>query len=252
MSPSRCVLVLGASGATGRRLVTQLLAWGHAVRVVVRRADRLPPDLRGHANLTLVEGSVLEFDEARLEALVSDCDAIASCLGHNVSLRGLFGPPYRLVRRTVERICRAVAARSPARPVRFVLMSSVAVRNADLDEPVSRGHRFLLGVLRALVPPQADNEQAAEYLRGQVDRENGAVEWVVVRPDSLQEGIGVSGYAVHESPTRSGLFDPGRTRRANVAHFMARLATREDAWRQWRFRMPVLYNQAESFESQRE
>jgi hypothetical protein len=195
---------------------------------------------------------VLDFDEARLVELVDGCDAIASCLGHNASLRGVFGPPYRLVTRTVRRLCDAVLEHPHDRPVRFVLMASAAVRNADLDEPVSRAHAFLLGLLLTLVPPHADNEQAVESLRSGVGREQASLEWAVVRPDSLQEGIGVSGYAVHESPTRSVLFDPGRTRRANVAHFMATLATTEAAWRQWRFRMPVLYNQADGLEAPRE
>lgn len=252
MTGRRRILVAGASGATGRRLVIQLLAWGHEVRAIVRSSDRLPADLRRHGNLTLIEGSPLGLDDDALVEAVRGCDAVSSCLGHNVSLRGIAGPPYRLVTRSVARLCDAVRAAGPAQPVRFVLMGSVGVRNVDLDERRSGGERLAFSLIRALVPPHADNERAAEYLRCEIGTGDGVIEWVVVRPDSLQEGIEVSGYAVYPSPTRSALFDSGHARRSNVAHFMARLATREEAWRQWRYRMPVLYNQASEFEPHRE
>lgn len=248
MTERRTVLVVGATGATGRRLVVQLLAWGHRVRAIVRDADRLPADIRSYAGIELIEGSPLELDEAVLIEVVRDCDAVASCLGHNMGLRGIFGPPYRLVTRAVARLCDAIHAGTPARPVRFVLMASAGVRQDDLDAAVATGEQVVLSLLRRLVPPHADNEQAAEYLRSMIGRDDDAIEWAVVRPDSLQEGIEVSGYAVHPSPTRSAIFDPGRTRRSNAAHFMARLICEEATWRQWRYRMPVIYNQADLFD----
>ena len=46
MDATRRVLVLGATGRTGGRVVTQLLDRGVAVRAIVRSADRLPADSR--------------------------------------------------------------------------------------------------------------------------------------------------------------------------------------------------------------
>lgn len=239
---AKTILVLGGTGATGRRLVAELLARGHRVRAIVRASTRLPAELRGHPQLQVIEGSALELGEDELAQALAGCDAVASCLGHNLSLRGMFGPPRRLVTDSVARIHSMLAESRPERPVRLVLMCSAGVRNADLDEPVSAAQRFVLFLLRFLVPPHADNEQAAEYLRSTVGRDDAAVEWSVVRPDTLQEGDEVSDYELHASPTRSALFNAGETRRMNVAHFMARLATDDAAWHEWRYRMPVIYN----------
>lgn len=241
MSP-RCILVAGATGATGRRLVAELLAQGHSVRAIVRTGSRLPAEIRGHPQLSVIEGSLLDFDPAALQSAVAGCDAVASCLGHTLSFRGIFGPPRRLVTRAVARLCAAIDAGAPAQPVRFILMCSAGVRNHDVDERVSFAERCVLLALRLLVPPHADNEQAADFLRVNIARANPNIEWCVVRPDSLQEGDEVSEYELHDSPTRSALFNAGQTRRVNVAHFMARLATGETAWHRWRYRMPVIYN----------
>jgi hypothetical protein len=45
----------------------------------------------------------------------------------------------------------------------------------------------------------------------------------VSRPDTLTDGPGITAYKFHPSPTRSAVFDPGKTRRINVAHFMTNL-----------------------------
>lgn len=238
----KMILVVGATGATGRRLVAELLARGHAVRAIVRSTGRLTDEVKRHPRLELIEGELLGIGEADLREAVSGCDAVVSCLGHNVSFRGIFGPPWRLVTRAASRLCAAIEASRPERPVRFVLMCSAAVRNHDLGERVSLPHWLVLFLLRLLVPPHADNEQAANYLRKRIARQNPSIEWAVVRPDGLQEGDEVSDYVIHESPTRSVIFDAGQARRVNVAHWIARLATEDAAWREWRYRMPVIYD----------
>ncbi|NNE08894.1 MAG: NAD(P)H-binding protein, partial [Gemmatimonadetes bacterium] len=170
------------------------------------------------------------------------CHAIASCLGHNLSFRGVFGPPRRLVTDAVRRLCRAVETNNPETPVRFVLMSTTGVRNGDLDEPISFAQRVVIRLLRLLVPPHADNEDAADYLRTRVGPDAAAIEWVAVRPDTLIDEEDVSEYEAHPSPIRSAIFDAGKTSRVNVAHFMAALITGDDVWKRWKGRMPVIYD----------
>ena len=55
----------------------------------------------------------------------------------------------------------------------------------------------------------------------------------------------VTPYDVHPSPTRSAIFDAGKTSRINVAHFMALLMTDQAEWSKWRGQMPVIYNRDE-------
>jgi nucleoside-diphosphate-sugar epimerase len=236
------VLVVGASGATGRRLVEQLLDRGERVRAVVRAPEKLPEDLRTHHLLDIVHASLLELSDREMSEHVRDCDAIASCLGHNITLRGIFGSPRRLVADATRRLCEAVHATRPHRPVRYVLMNTAGNRNRDLDEPLSFAERGATGLIRLLLPPHADNEEAAERLRTNGGQGDSAIEWVVVRPDTLVDEDRVTEYEAHPSPTRSAIFNAGRTSRINVAHFMAELITDDDTWRRWQGQMPVIYD----------
>lgn len=236
------VLIVGASGATGQLLVAELLARGLGVRAVVRSAGRLPDTLRRHPALEVVESNLLEPGDAEVQKLASGCSAIACCLGHNMTFKGIFGAPRNLVTHSVRRLCAAVHVLQPPTPVRFVLMNTVAVRNRDLDEPATPGHRVVIGLLRLLLPPHTDNENAAEVLRTEVGQHNKAIQWCAVRPDSLSTVAVASEYELHPSTTRDCISDPGKTTRNNVAHFMAGLITDDTLWNTWKGRMPVIYN----------
>jgi nucleoside-diphosphate-sugar epimerase len=238
-------LVLGATGATGRLLVKELLERGASVRIVVRDAARLDESLHGKPELSVVEASISELKDDEIRSLVAGCEAAASCLGHNLSFRGLFGPPYRLVTDATRRICEALQAEEGDGPRRFVLMNTTGVRNPEVDEQVPVSQRLVVLALRALLPPHADNDGAAEYLRTEVGQSHPDLEWVAVRPDSLVDHHEVSRYDLHPSPTRSAIFDAGQTSRINVAHFMASLLTDPDLWARWKGQTPVIYNDSQ-------
>ncbi|MDX2429991.1 MAG: hypothetical protein QNK35_03595, partial [Bacteroides sp.] len=88
-----------------------------------------------------------------------------------------------------------------------------ANRNRDLNESISIGEKLVMGLIRVLVPPQTDNEKAANFLRVNIGQNNKLIEWVAVRPDTLINEDIVSEYELYASPTRSALFNPGKTRR---------------------------------------
>lgn len=121
-------------------------------------------------------------------------------------------------------------------------MNTTGNRNRDLEEPISFAQRCVIGLLRTCLPPHADNEEAADYLRTKIGQNDNSVEWVVVRPDGLINQEAVSEYELHASPTRSAIFDAGKTSRINVGHFMAVLLTDPEVWQEWKGRMPVIYN----------
>ena len=239
-------LVVGASGATGRQLVEQLLDRGQQVRAIVRSPENLPEVLRNQENLSLIQASVLDLSDAEMAGHVKGCDAVASCLGHNLNFRGIFGPPRRLVTDATRRLCNAIKANKPEAPVKFVLMNTTGNRNRDLEESISFGEKCVIGLIRLLVPPHADNEQAAGYLRVQIGQQDGVIEWTAVRPDTLVNEDKVSEYEVHPSPIRSAIFDAGKTSRINVGHFMAELITDDELWNRWQGQMPVIYNRESS------
>lgn len=236
------ILVIGATGATGRHLVSQLLERGHHVKAVVRSAQRLPLKLRDHDALSQIEADVLALSESEMISHLRGCDAIASCLGHTLSAKGIWGQPRRLVTDAVRRWCLAIKASHTSHPIKFVLMNTTGNRNRDLNEPVSFAQRCVVSLIRLLIPPHADNEEAADYLRTKVGAKTRSIEWVVVRPDTLIDADAPSAYSVHPSPTRSAIFDAGKTSRINVANFMADLLSDPALWLKWKGQMPVIYN----------
>ena len=236
------ILVVGATGATGRLLVEQLLRRGHHVRVIVRSPDKLPEVLTNHDTLSVISASVLDLTDAEMARHVRGCRAVASCLGHTLSLKGLYGHPRRLVTDATRRLCHAIKANKPEEPVKFVLMNTAGNSNRDLHEPISFAQKAVIGLLRLLLPPHVDNEKAADYLRTQVGQHDAVIEWAAVRPDNLIDEDQVTEYEVHPSPIRSAIFDAGLTSRINVGHFMADLITDDATWNTWKGQMPVIYN----------
>jgi nucleoside-diphosphate-sugar epimerase len=235
-------LVVGANGATGQLLVGQMLERGERVRIIARSKEAIPEEIASHKNLSIIQASVLDLTDDEMVRHVSGCNAIASCLGHNLSFKGMFWPPRRLVTDATRRLCIAAKANQPAEPVKFVLMNTTGNSNRDIGEQISAGQKVVIGILRLLLPPHADNEDAADYLRTQIGQDDGAIEWAVVRPDTLIDEAEATEFTVHPSPIRSAIFDAGVTSRINVGCFMADLIGDDQIWNQWKGKMPVIYN----------
>jgi nucleoside-diphosphate-sugar epimerase len=236
------ILIVGATGATGRWLTKQLLDRGHFVKIIVRSPENLPSILKNQDNLTVIKASVLDLSDAELAQYAKGCDAVASCLGHNLNLKGIFGRPRRLVTDATRRLCAAIKANKPEGQTKFVLMNTTGNSNRDLNEPISFAQKCVIGLLRLTLPPHVDNEQAADYLRTQIGQSDRLIEWVAVRPDGLIDSDQVTEYELHPSPTRSAIFDAGKISRINVGHFMAELITKDVTWQKWKGKMPVIYN----------
>lgn len=235
------ILIVGASGATGRLLVEDLLNRGEKVKAIVRSSESLNEFLN-HKNLEIISASVLDLSDAEMAVHVKGCEAVASCLGHNITLKGIFGHPRHLVTDTARRLCKAIAENNPRKPVKYVLMNTTANRNRDLNEPISFAEKCTIALIRLLLPPHVDNEKAADYLRCKIGKNNKTIEWTAVRPDGLIDEKTVSEYTLHPSPTRSAIFNAGKTSRINVAHCMAELITNSNIWNKWKGQMPVIYN----------
>lgn len=240
-SPQPTVLLVGATGRTGQRVLEQILARGVSVRAIVRSPRKLPSSAANDPRLTVVEASLLSLGDEELQRLLRGCDAVISCLGHVLNLRGVFGPPRDLVTRATTRLCRGIEALQPARPVKLILMSSVSVHLPGRSD-ARRGsfQKAFLWLLRALLPPARDNQQAANFLHDVIGTSHPFVQWAAVRPDALLEGD-VSEYTVHEG-LQSSLFAPASTNMSNVAHLMCELVTNAKAWDAWKGRLPVVIN----------
>lgn len=129
-------------------------------------------------------------------------------------------------------------------PVKYILMNTTGNQNKQAGELISAAQSIVIGLIRQLIPPRADNEQAAAYLQSNFGAKQMAIKWAVVRPDSLVDEESVSEYEICPSPIRSAIFDAGKTSRINVAHFMSQLVIDDDTWKKWKGQMPVVYNAA--------
>jgi len=244
------ILVVGASGATGRLLVQQLLDRGLKVKAIARPTASLPDAIKQHENLSVIHANIHAVTPPDMALFVRGCDAVISCLGHNLTFKGIFGKPRLLVTESVRRLCQAIEEDRSAEtvasdfksPVKFILMNTTGNSNRDIPEKVSFGQQCVMLLLRLLLPPHVDNEKAADFLRTNIGQNNKDIEWTAVRPDGLLDEQRVTDYKVYPSPTRSAIFDAGVTSRINVGHFMADLVSRDDLWQRWKGKMPVIYN----------
>lgn len=266
-------LVLGGSGQTGRRLVEQLLEQNQNVKVIVRSKERFLETISTSQygdgdgstsngtpapNLTITQGTILEMSDQDIMKHVKGCDAVVSCLGHTLDMKGIYGKPRKLCTDTIKRIYQAIETlhhqeeqsstiinqqldKPSSTKTKLILMSSNAVANPNgFDNRRPLNERILIGMIRALIPPHRDNEEAAAFLYETIKHDDKHVQWVAVRPDDLIEG-NVSEYNIFDKP-QQGLFGGGTTTRANVAHFMCNLILKAEAWDEWKHKMPVIMN----------
>lgn len=234
------VLVVGASGATGRLLVEQLLDRDIEVNAIVRSFDTLPDN----SKLFKIQASVHSLTSSEMANHIKGCNAVVSCLGHNLTFKGMFGSPKLLVTETLQCICKAIKFLGLNHPVKVILMNTTGNSNRDIPETPPLSQRIIVSILRALLPPHVDNEKAADFLRTQVGQNNNLIEWTAIRPDALTDEKNVTAYNIQPSPIRNAIFDSGTTSRSNVAHFMVELILNDNTWQKWKGHMPVIYNDA--------
>jgi hypothetical protein len=201
--------------------------------------------VRQSDKLEVIESALLDLTDEEFARHTADCDAVASCLGHNVSFKGIYGRPRRLVADSIRRVCAAIRTNKPGKPVHVVLMNTVAVLDRDQNEAHSFKEKLVFGLVRLLLPPHRDNEAALAYLKTEIGSDDSFIEWSAVRPDGLIDQDQVSEYEVYSTLQQSAVFGDGKTSRINTAHFMAELISNSDTWAKWKSRMPVVYNKSQ-------
>jgi putative NADH-flavin reductase len=238
------MLILGASGATGRLLVEILLQKGVEVIAIVRNAKSLTNIGGPHPSLQIVEADISEMPESDLAQYIIECEAVLCCLGHNLTFKGMFGHPRRLVTNAIKKVTKTIESVQTSNKVKIILMNTTGNSNRDIPEKPPFSQRFVICILRLLLPPHVDNENAADFLRLQIGQNNNSIEWAAVRPDALINEDQVSRYDIHTSPIRNAIFDAGSISRINVADFMSELAVNSELWDEWKGKMPVIYSHA--------
>jgi putative NADH-flavin reductase len=165
MDPKK-LLVLGATGATGRQIVSQALDAGHVVTAFVRHPDKMP--IR-HERLRLAAGDVPGGGPALGDA-VRGQDVVISALGRGSSFKS-----DNLIQRAVPSIVNAMLAN---RVQRLIFISSYGLGDTSADAPLlSRIFATLL--LRDIF---------ADKLAGEALLKRSTLEWTLVHPTMLTNG----------------------------------------------------------------
>ena len=235
------VLVLGANGSTGFNVVNQLINHGIYVRALTRNMKKFE-SINKKEYIEVERASILEIENQKLRLFLSDVDAVISCLGHNISLKGIFGKPHLLVVDAITKIVTVINEIRSDRVKKIILMNTTACINREQNENLTKSESLVMGIMRALLPPQRDNDRALEYLINKIERNNGFIEWVAVRPDTLINENEVTEYTIFPSTVRSAIFAPGKSSRINVADFMVNLLRDKELWEKWKYKTPVIYN----------
>lgn len=163
--PSR-ILIIGATGGTGRQLVTQALERGYAVTALVRDPSRLQID---HPKLTVARGDVL--DPAAVDAAVRGQGAVLSALGHK-----RFFYPTRILSEGTRNILGAIEAHGVPR---LICETSLGIG----DSAGRMGLNYTFFVIPLILPFYFWDKTRQERLIA-----GSGVEWVIVRPGVLTNG----------------------------------------------------------------
>jgi uncharacterized protein YbjT (DUF2867 family) len=198
------LLVLGATGGTGRSVVSQALARGYDVTVLVRSAEKAG-DLKG---AQLVVGDAR--DEAALRRALKGREAVVSALGTPAS-------PFREVTLLSTATRALVNAMKLEQVPRLVCITGIGAGD-------SRGHGGFLfdNLIYPLILSKvyADKNRQESIVRG------SGLDWVLVRPSVLNDK------PKHDNVralTDLSDFHGGTISRGDVASFVLD-QVRDDAW----------------------
>src|SRR3954449_5848205 len=198
------ILVLGATGATGRLIVNQAAARGYEVTVLARSADKAS-DITG---AKLIVGDAR--DEAALREALKGRDAVVSALGTPAS-------PFREVTLLSTATRLLVSAMKAEQVSRLVCITGMGAGD-------SAGHGgFLFD--RLIMPLLLRNVYADKNRQEAIVRESG-LDWVLVRPSMLNDKPGRDSIRVL---TDLSNFHGGTISRENVARFVLD-QLHADAW----------------------
>ncbi len=191
------MLVLGATGRTGRELLEIALARGHELTAFVRTPAKIAPRER----LTVVKGDPRNVEE--LSRVLAGQDVVLSALGPT--------PKEAFTRSTLLQDCAssAIAAMQRAAVRRLLIVSSAMLFGGGGPVPL---------LLRVLLRPHLRDLQAMEE---RVTR--AAIDWTIARPPRL---IRASDERYRASP---GSLPPGATLTRSVLSWRAVAAFLIDA-----------------------
>ena len=194
-NPKR-ILIIGATGGTGRQLVTQALERGYDVTAFVRNPSRLNIE---HPQLTVIQGNVLDPDS--VDAAMDGQDAVVSALGHK-----RFFYPNRILSEGTRSILKAMKTHGVPR---LVCESSLGIG----DSAGRMGIYFTFFTIPVVLPFYFWDKCRQERIIVESD-----TDWIIVRPGMLNNAARRGKF--RHGPHIGSFLWTVRISRADVASFM--------------------------------
>lgn len=192
------LLIIGATGGTGRAIVRQALEQGHRVSAFARNPDRVK---ERHERLTVTRGDVL--DPRSLDAALPGHDAVLSALGHK-----RWFLPTRILSEGTKNV---IAAMERHGVRRFICETTLGIG----DTRGRMGLYYTLFIIPVIIWFYfRDKERQEALIR------NSALDWTIVRPGQLTNGRKRGAYK-HGTGLGNYLWTV-RISREDVADFMLR------------------------------
>lgn len=192
------LLVLGATGPTGRHVVDAALQCGDTVTVLVRRPDALGPVAD---RVTVTKGDATSSSD--VARAMAGHDAVVSALGRGRSVRA-----HALFTQAADAVLDAARRTNVSR---LVWMSSFGVGDTYASaHPLQK--MVYSTVLRDIY---ADKKASEEAIR------SSGLAWTLVYPTTLTNGPALGAYRVDG---RTAMKPGARISRADVARFMHQAA----------------------------
>lgn len=198
------VLVVGATGSSGRAAVAELLERGHSVTAFSRHASELST---GPVGLRTIDGDVT--DSGAVEQAVQGHDAVIVTLGisENPMRVRLFGPAHTAADVRSRGTRNVVAAMKRSGSTRIVVQSTYGV--GDTADKLGLIDRLFFAVLI--------KQQAADHVVQEANVRRSGLDWTIVQPIHLTDDPA----ADREFVSTSGEVDSRKVSRKAVGRVLA-------------------------------
>ncbi len=205
------IALFGATGQTGQEFLTQALAKGYSIKVLVRSPAKLSVK---HNHLQVIQGDVLNAQD--VEQTVADTELVVSLFGH------VKGSPEWLQTNGTKNIVEAMQKHGVQR---VISLSGGGLPFKEKDQPKLPDK--LIRMLMKVAAPKILNDAISH---AEVLRQSG-LEWTIVRGPRLtnepRKGTYRVGWVGVNASTKIG--------RADLADFIVKLVEEEQYDRQMPF-----------------
>ncbi|UYQ91008.1 SDR family oxidoreductase [Chitinophaga horti] len=197
------LIIFGATGGTGKHLVTQALEQGHQVTAFVRDPSRLQLH---HPQLTTVKGDVL-----------NPASVAAAIKGHDAVLNTIGAPPNKTGVLRSEGTYNIIRGMESNDVNRLVCQTSLGY--GDSRKVLDRTPFYF----KYLIVPLLLKKGFADHALQEEHVKHSTLEWTIVRPGNLTDGPLTRNYK-HGFPANDNTIAV-KVSRADVADFMLKQLT---------------------------